>query len=191
MATQSVKPTGKVELSEKQIDALKKRSRLSEAEIRETFEEFRANAPRGQLTKEEFIKLWNETSPKIDHSESVHMAERVFELCDRDHSGKVDFNEFLMTACLTTPGTPTQKIAPLFILCDFNRDGFLQRAEIEKIYLLAKSTRTSVDQKEFEAFKTHLDSVFAKFDTNKDGKISHKEFRDLCTHDEVFQKMLG
>ncbi|CAF1106268.1 unnamed protein product [Rotaria sp. Silwood1] len=191
MAAKPVHPTGKIELNEKYMNALKKRSHLSEAEIRETFEDFRSRAPKGQLNKEEFIKLWNETAPKTDHAESVDIAERVFAFCDRDHSGKIDFNEFLMTAVVMTPGTPSQKLAMLFILCDFNHDGFLQRAEIEKIFGLSKAANKSIDQKEFEAFKKHLDLVFAQFDVNKDGKISQKEFRHLCTDDEVFKKLLA
>lgn len=90
-----------------------------------------------------------------------------------------------------TPGSATQKLALMFILCDSNHDGYLSREEIENMYLLKKSTDTGVDQKAFEEFKTHLDTIIAKYDKSKDGKMSHKEFSNLCTTDEVFKSLVA
>ncbi|CAF3922172.1 unnamed protein product, partial [Rotaria sp. Silwood1] len=138
MTTEPAHPARKFELTEKFLDALKRKSSLSEAEIREAFDDFHSKAPSGQLTKEEFIKLWNETTPTANIAESADLADRVFAYFDRDCSGKVDFMEFLLTSVVMTPGTLSQKLALMFILCDFSHDGFLQRAEIEKIFALSK-----------------------------------------------------
>ncbi|CAF0934680.1 unnamed protein product [Rotaria sordida] len=111
MTSKPGKPTGKIELSHKFLNTLKKRSQLSESEIQETFKEFREASTSGQLTEEEFIKLWNEATPQTDDSDSVEVGKRVFAFFDRDHSGKVDFNEFILASCLMTPGAPRQKLS--------------------------------------------------------------------------------
>ncbi|CAM4781327.1 unnamed protein product [Rotaria magnacalcarata] len=188
----SVKTTSKVELSEKHLQALQKRSHLSEDEIRSTFEDFHSMASSGQLSLEEFTKLWSETSPptRANDPESNHVTKRLFAFFDRDHSGKVDFNEFILASVLMAPGAPTQKLALLFVLCDFNSDGFLSIEEIEHMYLITKAGEDVLDQKEYEAFKTHLKTIFPTYDVKKDGKMSQKEFRNLCTNDDTFKRLI-
>lgn len=105
--------------------------------------------------------------------------------------GKVDFNEFLLATILLTPGGPKQKLGLMFIACDFNHDGFLVREEIEKLFHISKVAEKEVNPKEFEAFKAYLDTVLPQYDVNKDGRISQKEFINLCTNDEVFKKLVA
>ncbi|CAF1199024.1 unnamed protein product, partial [Rotaria magnacalcarata] len=189
----SVKTTSKVELSEKHLQALQKRSHLSEDEIRSTFEDFHSMASSGQLSLEEFTKLWSETSPptRANDPESNHVTKRLFAFFDRDHSGKVDFNEFILASVLMAPGAPTQKLALLFVLCDFNSDGFLSIEEIEHMYLITKAGEDVLDQKEYEAFKTHLKTIFPTYDVKKDGKMSQKEFQIDCAPWDLYVKKLS
>ena len=190
MATPAAKPAAKVELNPKFVEALKKRTELSEAEIQKSFEQFRTQGHGGKLTKEDFIKLWSEISPKVGHTDVAEIADRVFSFFDRDHSGKIDFSEFMLANCLLTPGKPTQKLALLFILCDFDHDGFISRKEIEQMFWIPKAGIKKSWEQELKQFQTHLDAAMAQYDANKDGKISQKEFRNLCTNDEVFKKLV-
>ncbi|CAF3653575.1 unnamed protein product [Rotaria socialis] len=150
-------------------------------------------ASSGQLSLEEFTTLWSETSPstRANDPESNHVTKRVFAFFDRDHSGKVDFSEFILASVLMAPGTPTQKLALLFVLCDFNSDGFLSMEEIEHMYLITKAGEETLDQKEYETFKAHLKTVFPTYDVNKDGKMTQKQFRNLCTNDDIFKRLVA
>lgn len=95
-----------------------------------------------------------------------------------------------MACALLTPGEPTQRLALLFILCDFNHDGFLSKEEIQQLFQIVKIAGDKVDEKQYEAFKAHLETVFPQYDVNKDGKMSQKEFSNLCMNDEVFKQII-
>ncbi|CAF4176560.1 unnamed protein product [Rotaria magnacalcarata] len=185
------KPAGKIELTEKHIQSLKKMSHLNDTEIRTLFDSFRQLGSSGQLTLEEFTKLWNGTAPEEDDSNDTLPAKRAFAVFDRDHSGKIDFSEFLTATVLLRHRSTKQKLTLLFALCDSNYDGYLSKEEIEKFFLTRKAADETMKDDDIAAFKAHLNEIFAKYDLNKDGKMSHKEFHNLCNNDQFFKRIIA
>ncbi|CAF3308036.1 unnamed protein product [Rotaria socialis] len=185
------KPADKIELTEKHVQSLKKMSHLTDTEIRTLFGSFRQLGSSGQLTLEEFTKLWNGTAPEEDNSNDIFSAKRAFAVFDRDHSGKIDFNEFLTATVLLRRHSTKQKLTLMFALCDSNYDGYLSKEEIEKFFLTRKAAEEHAKDDDIAAFKAHLNEIFAKYDLNKDGKMSHKEFHNLCNNDEFFKQIVA
>ena len=92
------------DLNHKDLELLKDKTKLNQELIRTYFKQFTEKYPKGRINKKEFIneivfKLIIEDTPNGNEDlakrslEKIKLSERLFDICDQDESGKVDFIE--------------------------------------------------------------------------------------------------
>ncbi|XP_051137635.1 calcineurin B-like protein 8 [Andrographis paniculata] len=126
----------------------------------------------GRIHKEEFLNaLFNCSSRNL-------LAERLFELFDPQHTGVIEFGEFVRALSIFHPDTPeSDKIEFAFKLYDLNCTGYIEREELKDMVMATLSeSELSLSDDDVEAI---VDKAFWEADLKKDGKIDPEEWKQL------------
>merc|ERR1711976_141676 len=177
---------GKPILRDEDVVSLAKTSGLSDKEIRDAFESFVKEHPKGQMKPKDFRQLMSSALPKKDASK---MEKHVFRIYDTNNDGHVDFVEFMVVYTIMAGGTEEEVLTKIFRLFDVNSDGVISKKEMSRLvkdmYGLLKREDPNVSAAELIA-----KSAFAEMDENEDGKISLKEFNTACLAEKDFSRLL-
>jgi len=113
----------------------------------------------GKLCREELLQASN--SFKLFTPEEV---EEIFENCDMDKSGFIDYSEFLTASMSWNQVFNKEKVQMVFNYFDSEKCGNLSLEELKKNF-------TNISEPEWKEF-------ISEVDTNKDGNISLQEFKE-------------
>ncbi|ODV93898.1 hypothetical protein PACTADRAFT_51646 [Pachysolen tannophilus NRRL Y-2460] len=164
-------------LSKDDISTLKKSTYFDRRELQQWYKGFLRDCPSGQLTKEEFIKIYKQFFPFGDPTE---FSNYVFKVFDVDNNNLIDFKEFITALSITSRGTLEEKLIWAFQLYDLDNDGKITYDEmlsiVKSIYkMIGNMVELDEDEKTPEQ---RVDKLFRSFDKNKDNYISFEEFKD-------------
>ena len=90
---------------------------------------FQRDCPDGQLSKEKFKEVYAQFFPGGNPDE---FCEHVFRSFDKDHSGAIEFKEFLMAINITSQkGKAGDKLNWAFGMYDIDGNGTIEKKEME------------------------------------------------------------
>ncbi|EGV62676.1 Calcium-binding protein NCS-1 [Yamadazyma tenuis] len=114
-------------LSKDDLKALRSATYFDKRELQQWYKGFIRDCPSGQLSEEEFIKVFKQFFPFGDPLDYCHYLFKVF---DVDKSNYIDFKEFIVALSVTSRGSMDQKINWSFRLYDHNKTGKLTYDDI-------------------------------------------------------------
>jgi calcium-dependent protein kinase len=116
----------------------------------------------GKLSKEEL-----RMAVCLDPSINAQELDEVFDSCDMDKSGFIDYSEFLTVAMTWNQVLQKEKVKMIFNYFDQNHSGSINIEELRKSF-------PQINEKEWKKF-------FSEVDKNGDGDISLDEFKEYIT----------
>lgn len=174
-----------VNLSEKQLEELHESTNLSQGEILMYHRQFLRISPTGRMTYAQFEEQLRMIGASMDASRAI------FEMIDKDHSGEISFQEYLLSLVnFSHQYQPEQQLGAVFDMFQAvarknqsNREG-LQRDDIEQM----------LQRMHPELTKRNLEELCDRYmenDQNKNGFISKHEFIAVCMKNEKLMEKLG
>ena len=109
---------------------------------------------------------------------------------DTDHSGKIEFTEFLIAFNIRSKGTLDEKLNWTFDVYDHNNDGIIDRTELKKMFnLLFRMMEVDMKDERYDVNK-RVDAMLMKHDASGDKVLDRQEFIEGIKKDVHLKKLL-
>ncbi|XP_066593362.1 hippocalcin-like protein 4 isoform X2 [Prorops nasuta] len=155
-----------------QLSSLMYRTGFSKDELRRLYRAFKQSCPRGAVTTGDLRPVYAKLFPLGD---STRYSQLIFNSFNKNSNGLVSFADFISVITVIVKGNIDEKLSWIFELYDLNGDGCITRREM-LVTLSAIYEMVSDGQIVQRTINRHVDRIFDKMDTDKDGIISKEEF---------------
>ncbi|RMZ87584.1 hypothetical protein DV736_g5188, partial [Chaetothyriales sp. CBS 134916] len=177
-------------LTPQQLEELQRSTHFDKKELQQWYKGFLKDCPSGQLSKEEFSKIYRQFFPFGDPSS---FADYVFRVFDADHSGTIDFKEFICALSVTSRGKMEDKLDWAFKLYDLDGDGRISYEEmlsiVTAIYRMVGSmVKLPEDENTPEK---RVRKIFRMMDKDENGSLDLEEFKEGSKRDETIVSALS
>ena len=197
-------------ISQTDLDYVEKFTKYNCEKIKKIYKSFIQKYPYGMVSRDEFKDIFsnlNETNEKCSNDEDL-MGDRLFQMCDIDSNGFIDFKEYIVLFWSRANGNLEDKLKFIFDIFDSDKSGYIDFYELHKIvkilYKLKNSENKDVveDRLKNGFYKAYINNnsnnnlltpsyyisfdIMKKFDTSRNAKLSRDEFINGCQeHDEI------
>ena len=114
----------------------------------------------------------------------------LFSAFDSDHSGYIEFTEFLMAFNVRSKGRLEERLAWTFNIYDTDSNGQIDRKELKKMFdMLFTMLNVNKKDEKYNVDK-RVEEVLKKYDSSGDKKLSQDEFVNGIKNDEPLRKLL-
>lgn len=173
------------------LNEVRQLTNLGNLDVVEVFERFAEHADEeGMLNRESFDKCFFEIieiahpRTQIEKLRAKMVADRLFDVFDRDGNGQIDFSELASGLSVLCKGARDAKVKAAFRLYDFNADGFISLDEMKRyltsifkvLYEVQPEMRQETGVSAEELGIVTAEQAFLEADSNNDGKLSYDEF---------------
>lgn len=126
------------DLSPKSVQELRDQVDFTVEEINDWYHEYKKSLAKGEreLTQKQFRGVYN----SLFAGDATEFAEHVFRTFDKDNSGSVNFEEFLIGLCVSGGTDSDAQLQWAFNMYDIDGDGFISREEMRKIVAVGISS---------------------------------------------------
>ncbi|XP_076804310.1 hippocalcin-like protein 1 [Clavelina lepadiformis] len=168
-------------LKPKAVEDLMRMTDFNDKELNQWYQEFQKDAPKGHLSKSEFVKMFRNLFPESDPSQ---FADHVFRTFDVNKDGVLNFREFIIGLSLTLKGTFDEKLFWAFKIYDVDGNGFISQSELNEII----AAMLALCRTKFPAMLA--EELILTLDKNNDGQVSWAEFRKGVNENKSLTKLL-
>lgn len=169
-------------LSKEDLKSLRQATYFDKRELQQWYKGFLRDCPSGQLSEEEFVKVFKQFFPFGDPSDYCRYLFKVF---DVDNSKYIDFKEFIIALSITSRGSTEQKMNWSFKLYDFERKKRISYtnmlAVISAIYSMVGSMVGLPEDEKTPEQRT--DKLFRLLQKDRSDTINLEEFKALLRLD--------
>ncbi|CAF1029639.1 unnamed protein product [Brachionus calyciflorus] len=177
-----------IELKEKEIVLLMKKTSLSRQEILDWHAQFLKDYPDGLIDLNEFTTLYQKF---YNYGNPERYAKFAFNAFDDDKSGKITFGEFLIATAFSINSSrdddTQQSLEFAFDVYDVDDNGKVDKKEaltlITAVYEL-ENGYSSAD------VQNTVDELFRYYDTDNTGYLNKKEFVTALLNDSYLRSAL-
>ncbi|VDL60722.1 unnamed protein product [Hymenolepis diminuta] len=138
--------TKQTKLKAETVEELTRSTSFNEQEIHQWYRGFLKDCPSGQLTVEDFQRLYCAlfcASSGDTYGDPRPFARLVFRAFDQNGDGIVEFRDIITTLSVTQTGNDEeQRLQWAFQVYDLDGDGYISRAEMLQIVKVHLSTYT-------------------------------------------------
>lgn len=160
-------------MSPKELSDIASVTNFNESEIHDWYKGFMKDCPKGKMTKDQFVKMYQDFFP---HGDASHFAVNIFRTFDENKDGNIDFREFICALSVTSQGSVDDKLGWAFQIYDLDGNGSISMTEMKEIIKTIYNTRPPKERLTHSGIQERTEQTFKKLDTNHDGKISRSEF---------------
>jgi Ca2+-binding EF-hand superfamily protein len=101
---------------------------------------------------------------------SLQNVSQLFRIFDKNHSGSIDFEEFVLTADKLVRGSDMNRLGFFFLVADNDASGTLERSEVvSMLIILNRIAKKPIGVQDV------VSDIFADADADKNGHIDKKE----------------
>ncbi|KAK3096173.1 hypothetical protein FSP39_024015 [Pinctada imbricata] len=165
------------------LDTLCRTTKFTRKELQIMYRGFKQECPMGVVDEDTFKDIYSQFFPLGDSGSYAHY---VFNTFDQDKNGSLSFEEFVNGLSVLIRGSLHERLKWTFNLYDINGDGVITKDEMQDVVqaIYDMIGRFSEPQVDSNTAREHVNKVFHKMDSNRDGFITLDEFMESCKRDE-------
>jgi Ca2+-binding EF-hand superfamily protein len=118
------------------------------------------------------------------------LMDRIFRAFDSDNDSHISMEEWIEGLSKFVRGTEEERIMFAFVVYDLNNDGYITKDEMFPM-LKACMIKVPTEEDPDEGVKDLLDLVLKKLDIDKDGRVSHNDFKTAVLNEPLLLEAFG
>eukprot|EP01130_Rhizamoeba_saxonica_P001874 TRINITY_DN116_c0_g1_i1.p1 TRINITY_DN116_c0_g1~~TRINITY_DN116_c0_g1_i1.p1 ORF type:complete len:173 (-),score=47.64 TRINITY_DN116_c0_g1_i1:49-567(-) len=165
---------------------------MDRRQLEREFKRFKKQFPSGSITSQQFARMAGSFLPEMQRT--PEFVDRLFNAFDTDHSGEIDFSEFMLAMAMCSSEEPEDKLRFCFRSLDIDNNGYLDRQELLYAVELIFKHNPGIGEKLNVDVNTPVKvvkKIFELVDVDGDQCLSCDELIDFMHKDIETFKYLG